>query len=78
MVQISSGLLEWSPVHRSDKFWRENAVKLNDDRHKLVKILIQLLETSSDPQASSTAPFPSLGAPTCAVAALHRFPAWAR
>lgn len=53
--EISSGLLEWSPVHRSDKFWRENAVKLNDDRHKLVKILIQLLETSSDPQVLSIA-----------------------
>lgn len=47
--EISSGLLEWSPVHRSDRFWRENAVRLNEDRHKLIKILIQLLETSSDP-----------------------------
>jgi len=47
--EISSGLLEWSPVHRSGKFWRENAVRLNEDRYKLVKILIQLLETSSDP-----------------------------
>ena len=53
--QISSGLLEWSPVHRSQKFWRENAMKLNEDRHKLVKILIQLLETSSDPQVLSIA-----------------------
>lgn len=53
--EISSGLLEWSPVHRSQKFWRENAVKLNEDRHKLVKILIQLLETSSDPQVLSIA-----------------------
>lgn len=47
--EISSGLLEWSPVHRSERFWRENAVRLNEDRHKLIKILIQLLETSSDP-----------------------------
>lgn len=49
--EISSGNLEWSPVHRSEKFWRDNASRLNEDRHKLLKILIQLLETSTDNQA---------------------------
>ena len=53
--EVSSGLLEWSPVHRSEKFWRENVERLNDDRHKLVKILIQLLETSTDPKVLAVA-----------------------
>lgn len=53
--EISSGMLEWSPVHRSDKFWRENVERLNEDRHKLVKILIQLLETASDPTVLAVA-----------------------
>eukprot|EP00040_Diaphanoeca_grandis_P023876 m.130458 g.130458 ORF g.130458 m.130458 type:complete len:483 (+) comp29481_c0_seq1:107-1555(+) len=47
--EVTSGRLEWSPVHRSDRFWRENAMRLNEDQYKLIKILIQLLETSVDP-----------------------------
>jgi len=47
--EVTSGRLEWSPVHRSDRFWRENAMRLNEDQYKLLKILIQLLETSVEP-----------------------------
>merc|ERR1719365_482487 len=49
VTEIKSGRLEWSPVHRSEKFWRENAHHLNDKNYELLKILIQLLETSADP-----------------------------
>lgn len=49
--------LEWSPVHRSEKFWRENAHKLNDANYELLKILINLLETSSDALILSVACF---------------------
>lgn len=48
-TEIKSGRLEWSPVHTSVKFWRENAEKLNDKNYELLKILIRLLETSKDP-----------------------------
>merc|ERR1712184_70492 len=47
-TEVKSGRLEWSPVHRSEKFWRENAHHLNDRNYELLKILIQLLETSKD------------------------------
>ncbi|CAG0882037.1 unnamed protein product [Darwinula stevensoni] len=47
--EVKSGRLEWSPVHRSDRFWRENAGRLNDKNYELLKILIHLLETSKDP-----------------------------
>eukprot|EP00039_Didymoeca_costata_P022663 m.4946 g.4946 ORF g.4946 m.4946 type:complete len:470 (+) comp3144_c0_seq1:127-1536(+) len=53
--EVSSGLLEWSPVHKSERFWRENAMRLNEERHKLIKILIQLLETSDNPMVLAVA-----------------------
>merc|ERR1719397_213498 len=57
VTEVRSGRLEWSPVHRSEKFWRENAAKLNDKNYELVKILIQLLETARDPLILSVACF---------------------
>jgi len=53
--EVTCGRLEWSPVHRSERFWRENATRLNEDKHKLLKILIQLLEMSKDPQILAVA-----------------------
>ncbi|KAK7091298.1 V-type proton ATPase subunit H-like isoform X1 [Littorina saxatilis] len=47
--EVRSGNLEWSPVHRTDRFWRENASRLNDKNYELLKILVRLLETSRDP-----------------------------
>jgi len=49
VTEVKSGRLEWSPVHRSEKFWRENANKFNDKNYELLKILIQLLEGCKDP-----------------------------
>lgn len=47
--EVRSGRLQWSPVHKSEKFWRENAQKFNDKQFEVVKILIKLLESSHDP-----------------------------
>jgi len=57
VTEVHSGRLEWSPVHRSEKFWRENADKLNDKNYELLKILIHLLETSKDHLVLSVACF---------------------
>lgn len=57
VTEIRSGRLEWSPVHRSEKFWRENAYKLNEANYEMLKILINLLETSKDPLVLSVACF---------------------
>merc|ERR1719250_592845 len=57
VTEVRSGRLEWSPVHRSERFWRENAAHLNDKNYELLKILIQLLETSKDPLVLSVACF---------------------
>ncbi|KAG9511360.1 V-type proton ATPase subunit H [Fragariocoptes setiger] len=54
-TELRSGRLEWSPVHNSQKFWRENAHRLNEKNYELLKILIGLLENSKDPLVMSVA-----------------------
>ncbi|XP_065062983.1 V-type proton ATPase subunit H-like [Rhopilema esculentum] len=49
VAEVKSGRLEWSPVHKSDKFWRENAIRLTDNNYELLRILVRLLETAKDP-----------------------------
>lgn len=49
--------LEWSPVHKSAKFWRENASRLNEKNYELLRTLVHLLETSRDPLVLSVASF---------------------
>jgi len=56
-TEIKSGRLEWSPVHKSAKFWRENAPRLNEKNYELLRILITLLETNRDPLVLSVASF---------------------
>jgi len=41
--EAMSGNLEWSPVHKSEKFWRENAHRLEEDNNKLLLVLKSLL-----------------------------------
>ncbi|XP_023240741.1 V-type proton ATPase subunit H-like [Centruroides sculpturatus] len=53
--ELMSTRLEWSPVHNSAKFWRENAFRLNEKNYELLKILIRLLEISTDPLVLSVA-----------------------
>lgn len=56
-TEVKSGRLEWSPVHKSAKFWRENAQCLNEKNYELLRILVLLLETSKDPLVLSVASF---------------------
>ncbi|GAV02998.1 hypothetical protein RvY_13489 [Ramazzottius varieornatus] len=55
VAELKSGSLEWSPVHKDDKFWRENATRFNVNNFELLKILIRLLEISKDPLVLSVA-----------------------
>jgi len=48
-TEVRSGRLQWSPVHKSEKFWRENAQRFNEKNFELIKILIRILDTMSDP-----------------------------
>ncbi|XP_013407528.1 V-type proton ATPase subunit H [Lingula anatina] len=53
--EVKSGRMEWSPVHKSERFWRENAIRLNEKNYELLKMLIKYLETSKDPLVLSVA-----------------------
>jgi V-type H+-transporting ATPase subunit H len=53
--EVTSGRLRWSPVHSSARFWRENADRLNEDNHQLLKILIQLLDPSQEAEVLAVA-----------------------
>ncbi|TFK42799.1 armadillo-type protein [Crucibulum laeve] len=53
--ELSSGHLSWTPVHESEDFWKENAIKLNDKDHEQLKTLITLLKDSNDPTVLAVA-----------------------
>ncbi|CAH0387774.1 unnamed protein product [Bemisia tabaci] len=55
--EVKCGRLEWSPVHRSAQFWRENAASLNDHNYELLCCLVHLLDTSKDALVLSVASF---------------------
>uniref|UniRef100_A0A914GX62 Probable V-type proton ATPase subunit H 2 n=1 Tax=Globodera rostochiensis TaxID=31243 RepID=A0A914GX62_GLORO len=54
-AEVRSGRLQWSPVHKLEKFWRENAQRFNEKNFELIKILIKILESSNDPLPLSVA-----------------------
>eukprot|EP00163_Fabomonas_tropica_P014827 TRINITY_DN2696_c0_g1_i1.p1 TRINITY_DN2696_c0_g1~~TRINITY_DN2696_c0_g1_i1.p1 ORF type:complete len:437 (-),score=108.61 TRINITY_DN2696_c0_g1_i1:151-1461(-) len=54
--EILSGDLEWSPVHRSETFWRENAAKFESNDYHILRILITLLR-NSNPRTVAIAAF---------------------
>lgn len=35
--EVVSGNLEWSPVHKSEKFWKENSHRFEEENYKLLK-----------------------------------------
>jgi V-type H+-transporting ATPase subunit H len=47
-VEVLSGRLEWSPPHTSEKFWRECAVRFEDNNFEVLATLIELLRTARD------------------------------
>lgn len=49
LAEVKTGRLEWSPVHRSDKFWRENVMRLNDNNYEVLGLLTTLLQESQNP-----------------------------
>ncbi|PAV24369.1 ATPase V1 complex subunit H [Pyrrhoderma noxium] len=49
IAELESGHLSWSPVHESDTFWQENASKLGEKDNAQLKLLVKLLNESTDP-----------------------------
>eukprot|EP01132_Coremiostelium_polycephalum_P000398 gene398-502_t len=47
-TEIISGELEWTPVHKSDTFWKENATKFEENGYQVIKYLHLILQKSSN------------------------------
>jgi len=43
--EVLSGFLEWSPVHTSEKFWKENLSKFEQNNFYILRELISLLDS---------------------------------
>lgn len=54
-TEVASGVLEWSPVHRSEHFWRENATRFEEENWVVLARLRELVRTSKDKQVLSIA-----------------------
>ena len=48
--EVMSGLLEWSPVHRSEKFWKENLKRFEEDDFAVLRQLALILKESDNPK----------------------------
>eukprot|EP01098_Paradermamoeba_levis_P006074 TRINITY_DN2528_c0_g1_i1.p1 TRINITY_DN2528_c0_g1~~TRINITY_DN2528_c0_g1_i1.p1 ORF type:complete len:481 (-),score=161.31 TRINITY_DN2528_c0_g1_i1:30-1337(-) len=44
-TEVLSGVLEWSPAHRSENFWKENIFRFEDKQFELIGVLKQILKT---------------------------------
>jgi V-type H+-transporting ATPase subunit H len=42
-----TGPLEWSPVHKSQRFWKENVARFNDENYKLLRMLVEYLKNKN-------------------------------
>lgn len=47
--EIVSKHLRWSPPHRSESFWKENAEKFKEYDWKVLKLLLQIISDNTDP-----------------------------
>jgi len=45
--EVLGGQLEWSPVHTSEKFWKENLAKLEQNNFYILRELVKLLDQSN-------------------------------
>lgn len=46
--QVLSGSLDWSPLHTSPQFWKDNVSSLEDKDCQILKVLLKLLEASRE------------------------------
>lgn len=46
--EVTSGNLDWGPMHISKEFWQENASKLEEKDFQLLKILLKTIEKARE------------------------------
>ncbi|XP_021620630.1 V-type proton ATPase subunit H isoform X2 [Manihot esculenta] len=55
--EVLLGHLDWSPMHKDPIFWRENINNFEENDFQILRVLITILETSSDARALAVASF---------------------
>jgi len=55
--ELQTGSLDWTPAHRSEKFWKENVHHFEDENCKALRLLKDILANSGDPLVLSVACF---------------------
>ncbi|KAF8391770.1 hypothetical protein HHK36_022004 [Tetracentron sinense] len=53
--EVLLGHLDWSPMHKDPVFWRDNITKFEENDFQILRVLITILDTSSDPRALAVA-----------------------
>ena len=53
--ELVSGDLAWSPCHKSERFWRENVARFEDNKCRVLGLLIQVITSSHDSQSLAIA-----------------------
>jgi len=53
--EVLASQLEWSPPHKSTKFWQENHLKFEEDNYLLLQKLKEILEHTRDPKVKCIA-----------------------
>jgi hypothetical protein len=46
--QVMSGMLDWTPMHTSELFWRQNIDKFEEKDFQVLRVLLKLLEASRE------------------------------
>ncbi|TKY55785.1 V-type proton ATPase subunit H [Spatholobus suberectus] len=55
--EVLLGHLDWSPMHKDPIFWRENITNFEENDFQILRVLITILDTSSDPRTLAVACF---------------------
>lgn len=53
--EVLLGQLDWSPMHKDPIFWRENITSFEDSDFQILRVLVTILDTSSDARALAVA-----------------------
>ncbi|KAK9735845.1 hypothetical protein RND81_04G232400 [Saponaria officinalis] len=53
--EVLLGHLDWTPVHKDTFFWRENITNFEEHDFQILRVLITILDTSSDPRSLAVA-----------------------
>ncbi|KAF9598005.1 hypothetical protein IFM89_023577 [Coptis chinensis] len=53
--EVLLGHLDWSPIHKDPNFWRENISNFEENDFQILRVLVTILETSTEPRVLAVA-----------------------